>query len=153
MSRIHSISDLKFIKPPTLYTWITKNASPHGGSGPLAIIDVRESDYMGGHIKGSWHYPAGDFYSTLPEIYQKIYRQKIHDVVFHCMLSQSRGPSSTLKFLRSIDEIKDEKVKSYLENEVHVYVLKGGFNRWQGEYGKNANVTEGYNEELWAMGL
>lgn len=150
MSRIHSISDLKFIKPPTLYSWLTKNASPHGS---LAIIDVRESDYVGGHIKGSWHYPAGDFYTSLPEIYHKIYIDKIHDVVFHCMLSQARGPSSTLKFLRSIDDIVDSKVKLYLENDVHVYVLKGGFNRWQGEYGKDSSVTEDYNAELWEMGL
>ena len=151
MSRIHSISDLKFIKPPALYSWLTKNGTaPHGS---LAIIDVRESDYVGGHIKGSWHYPAGDFYNSLPEIYDKVYTNKIHDVVFHCMLSQSRGPSATLKFLRSIHEIVDSKVKKYLEEEVHVYVLKGGFNRWQGEYGKDSSVTEGYNAELWEMNM
>ncbi|EEQ45398.1 conserved hypothetical protein [Candida albicans WO-1] len=123
MSKIYSLSDLKFIKPKTLKSWFTNGSSPHG---KFCVVDVRDSDFVGGHIKGCYHYPAANFHYTLNELYQKIYQNKIQDIVFYCALSQVRGPSSTLKFLRGIDDITDSKVKSYFNDDnIRVYVYTG----------------------------
>ncbi|CAH2355229.1 CDC25-like phosphatase Ych1p [[Candida] railenensis] len=148
MSRIYSLSDLKFINPSTLRAWF-RGGSPTG-KGKFAVVDVRDSDYVGGHIKGCFHYTAGNFHYTLPELYKKLIDNDINDVVFHCALSQVRGPSSTLKFLRSINELS-ESDQRVMEMK-RVWVLKGGFTQWQEEYGNDAEVTEDYDEEIWKFG-
>ncbi|CAK7902975.1 CDC25-like phosphatase Ych1p [[Candida] anglica] len=148
MSRIYSFSDLKFVNPSTIRAWF-RGGSPTG-NGRFAVIDVRDSDYIGGHIKGCYHYPAGNFHYTLPELYKRLIDNGINDVVFHCALSQVRGPSSTLKFLRSINDL-EAKDQQYFDN-VNVWVLRGGFTKWQEEYGKDLEVTEGYDEEIWSFG-
>lgn len=142
----YSISDLKFLKPTTLYSWF-KGGSP----GRFAVVDVRDSDYIGGHIKGCYHYPSGNFQETLPELRQKLIDNQIKDVVFHCALSQSRGPSATLKFLRSLGEVKDQEQIEYF-NGLSVWVLQGGFTQWQQNYGEDETVTEGYEKDIWLFG-
>lgn len=143
MSRSYTIADLRFIKPQTLYSWF-KGGSP----GKFAVVDVRDSDYVGGHIKGSYHYPSGNFLETLPELRQKLIDDGIQDVVFHCALSQARGPSATLKFLGSLEQVKDPKQIEFF-NQLSVWVLKGGFTAWQREYGADETVTEGYEKDIW----
>lgn len=61
------------------------------------------------------------------------------DIVFHCALSQQRGPSSALKFLRSLQE----------DDHFNVYVLRGGFYEWQKIYGRDKNVTLEYDRNFW----
>ncbi|EGW30708.1 uncharacterized protein SPAPADRAFT_142679 [Spathaspora passalidarum NRRL Y-27907] len=143
----YALSDLKYIRPSTLRTWFRGGSSPHG-SGKFAIIDVRDDDYVGGHIKGSCNYPATNFISLLPSLRKSLYEKKVDDVVFHCMLSQARGPSSALKFLRSLNTIDDPELQEFFKN-VHVYVLKGGFQRWAREYGEDSSVTEDFAADLW----
>ena len=58
-------------------------------------------------------------------------------VVFHCALSQQRGPSSALRYLRERERLvgkgevgaRDEGGK--LEEKQEVAVLEGGFVKWQ----------------------
>lgn len=86
-----------------------------------AIIDVRDDDYDGRHIKGAMNVPHHDIV-----IGTKATREKIQafaqdkPIVVHCMLSQVRGPSS-VKYL-----------KSMTENAVHV--LQGGFKQYSEAY-------------------
>lgn len=148
MSRTYSLSDLKKIKPATLRSWF-RGGLPNG-EGKFAVIDVRESDYVGGHIRGCYHYPAGQFADTLPNLRERLFNNKINDVVFHCALSQARGPSSSLKFLRSLNEVDDPSQIEFFNN-INVWVLFGGFNRWQAEFGEDEAVTEGYDKELWGF--
>lgn len=145
MGRSYSVSDLKFIKPSTLYSWF-KGGSP----GKFAVVDVRDSDYVGGHIKGCYHYPAGNFEETLPDLRKRLMKDGVQDVIFHCALSQVRGPSSTLRFLRSLQDIKDPKQIEFF-NQLSVWVLNGGFTRWQEKYGDDKTVTEGYDKEIWQI--
>lgn len=66
-------------------------------------------------------------------------------VVFHCALSQQRGPSAALQYAR-------ERERTYGVEESQkqaVYVLDGGFVRWQEKYGKDARLTEAYAEDIW----
>ena len=59
--------------------------------------------------------------------------------MFHCALSQQRGPSAALKFLRSLKD----------DDEFNVYVLRGGFFEWQRVYGKDKSVTLDYDSNYW----
>ncbi|CAH6719020.1 CDC25-like phosphatase Ych1p [[Candida] jaroonii] len=145
MGRSYSVSDLKFIKPSTLYSWF-KGGSP----GKFAVVDVRDSDYVGGHIKGCYHYPAGNFEETLPDLRKRLMQDGVQDVIFHCALSQVRGPSSTLRFLRSLNDVKDPKQIEFF-NQLSVWVLNGGFTKWQEKYGDDKSVTEGYDKEIWQI--
>ncbi|SGZ49936.1 CIC11C00000005614 [Sungouiella intermedia] len=138
----YSFSDLQFVYSKTLRQWLG-SGSPTG-SGKLAIVDVRDSDYVGGHIKGCWHYPAGNFHETLPQLRQRLVENEIDDVVFHCALSQVRGPKSALRFLRSLESANDSQL-----DLMKVWVLQGGFTSWQGHYGEDATVTEDYAKDLW----
>lgn len=150
MSKIYGLSDLKFVKPVTVRAWF-RGGLPNG-LGKFAVVDVRDSDFVGGHIRGCYHFPAGNFHETLPDLQKKLYDNKIDDVVFHCALSQVRGPSSTLKFLRSLNDVKDEGAAKYFET-LNIWVLQGGFTSWQSEFGDDSEVTEGYNKELWEYGM
>ena len=84
------------------------------GTAPrLAIVDVRDADHAGGHIIGSIHVPSSSLDYRTPELIRKLAEEEI--VVFHCALSQQRGPSAALRYLReresrgygqSADEVK-----------------------------------------------
>lgn len=149
MSKIYSLSDIKFLKPNKLRTWFT-NGSPTG-RGKFAVVDVRESDYVGGHIKGSYHYPAGNFDANLGDLQDRLAKNETNDVVFHCMLSQARGPKATLKFMRSMNDVIDPKKREFFDG-LNIWVLQGGFSKWQESYGEDQDVTEGYDKEIWQFG-
>lgn len=66
-------------------------------------------------------------------------------VVFHCALSQQRGPSAALRYTR-------ERERVYGAEESHkqqVFVLEGGFVQWQEKYGNDSRLTEAYVEDIW----
>lgn len=66
-------------------------------------------------------------------------------VVFHCALSQQRGPSAALRYARERERTLGEEESKKQE----VYVLEGGFVRWQEKYGKDTRLTEAYVEDIW----
>ena len=70
----------------------------HGTAPGLAIVDVRDADHAGGHILGSIHVPSSSLDYRTPELIRKLAEKEI--VVFHCALSQQRGPSAALKYMR-----------------------------------------------------
>ncbi|RYP44107.1 hypothetical protein DL768_009401 [Monosporascus sp. mg162] len=101
-------------------------------------------------------------------------------VVFHCALSQQRGPSAALRYLREREARqarqaqqqqakaegkgvaagdKEEKVAGTGNAETElkvkqqkVYVLDRGFVGWQEVYGPDERLTEAWRKELWEEG-
>jgi Cdc25 family phosphatase len=88
-------------------------------------------------------------------------------VVFHCALSQQRGPSAALSYIReraafrAKNSSKDEGVTAEKAEPAKpdgnvdaqkVYVLDQGFVGWQELYGTDERLTEGYRKELWSDG-
>lgn len=140
--RQYTLADLDFVPATMLRQWIL-SGSPTG-AGNLAVVDVRDVDYVGGHIKGSWHYPADNFQNTLSQLRQRLLDEQIDDVVFHCALSQVRGPKSAIRFLRSLDNAEDPKLDA-----LRIWVLQGGFTTWQHHYGEDKALTEDYAKDLW----
>lgn len=109
----------------------------------MAVIDVRDSDYIGGHITGGQNVPVHTHDYKMPELVRTLGEKEV--VVFHCALSQQRGPGSALRYLRERERLvgegerKDEGAKMVDQGvgkapEVKgqtVYVLDGGFVKWQ----------------------
>lgn len=113
-----------------------------------AVIDVRDDDHVGGHIKGSLNVPSSQLDYRMPELVRKLKDKE--KVVFHCALSQVRGPKAAMNYLKErrrllkdetdgssevskdqADEVKTDGEKKAQE----VFVLDGGFVKWQEKYG------------------
>ncbi|TVY24497.1 CDC25-like phosphatase [Lachnellula hyalina] len=146
----------------------------------IAIVDVRDDDHIGGHIKHSLHVPSRTLDIKTPELVRKLASKEA--VVFHCALSQQRGPSAALRYIRERERLMGkgsvstghasgvgEMLKKNAEDkaegekdgewedvdevkEQKVYVLDQGFVGWQQEYGEDTRLTEGYRKELWKDG-
>ncbi|KAG2007615.1 hypothetical protein GB937_008426 [Aspergillus fischeri] len=109
----------------------------------LAIIDVRDQDHIGGHIYSSTWVPSSSLDYRMPELVRTLKDKE--KVVFHCALSQQRGPSAALRYVREREAaLGPEKSKKQ-----QVYVLEGGFVQWQEKYGKDTRLTEAYVEDIW----
>lgn len=133
----YSVANLPRITHETLTPLVREqNAS-------LAVIDVRDSDYIGGHIRGCINMPTATHDYRMPELVRTLKEKET--VVFHCALSQQRGPSSALKYLRERERLHGKEA----EQKQKVYVLDGGFQKWQEAHGDDKELTEGYVKDLW----
>lgn len=142
-------------------------------SSKVAIVDVRDADHVGGHIRSSIHVPSSSLAYRTTEIVDTLADKDI--VVFHCSLSQQRGPGAALQYLRERDsklkgqgtsdapsQVEDPQTKrdredqelekadqgdevkvagysgptasSTKSNKQQVFVLDGGFVKWQEKY-------------------
>lgn len=114
----------------------------------LAIIDVRDSDHVGGHIKGSTWVPSSALDIRIPELL-RLLKDK-DKVVFHCALSQQRGPAAALRYARERERLSEKGGEdSAAKKSQEVCVLVGGFNMWQAKYGEDERLTEGYVKDVW----
>jgi rhodanese-related sulfurtransferase len=164
-----TLKDLAYISREDLSAHVSSPSS----SNNIAIIDVRDSDHVGGHIKGSTWVPSSQLDYKTPELVRTLKDKEV--VVFHCALSQQRGPSAALRYLRekrrldpegvveskgivkegegaeeerpeeSTEESKGKKVQK-------VVVLDGGFTKWQEKFGEDERLTEGYQKDIWEFG-
>lgn len=133
-----STNDLEYVSPEKLHLWLTdKNKR-------VAVVDVRDDDFAGGHIKGCLHYPSSSLPEKLPELLPKL--ADYDEVVFHCALSQVRGPQAALRTLRSAAALPPQEFVPL--EPVNILVLRGGFTEWQRLYGEDA-TTEAYAKDIW----
>ncbi|KAJ8118249.1 hypothetical protein OPT61_g728 [Boeremia exigua] len=162
-----SLASLQYIDRDTL---AQKFSSTQSLPKNTAVVDVRDSDHIGGHIRGSTWIPSSQLDYKVPELVRTLKDKEV--VIFHCALSQQRGPSAALRYLRekerldpnadlgSKGEVKEEGVGneeakaegSSEEKKQRVYVLKGGFTEWQEKYGEDQSLTEGYQKDIWEFG-
>lgn len=86
-------------------------------------------------------------------------------IVFHCMLSQQRGPKAALAYARAraervgkerreTGEDADAKAEGVVDGEgkiggQQICVLEGGFDNWRRFYAEDEKLTEGYEKDLW----
>ena len=154
----------------------TSNLDASTAPSHIAIIDVRDDDHIGGHIKHSTHVPSQTLDRKVPELVRELKDKEI--VIFHCALSQQRGPKAALRYVREREtllgaeektvggilkknaEVRGDRegeeawedVKQKEQKEQKVYVLDRGFVGWQEKFGENSQLTEGYRKELWKDG-
>lgn len=154
-----TLSTLKFIKPADLATTLIDPNT----SSKLAIVDVRDDDHIGGHIKSSQWVPINQFDARMPEVL-RVNAGKDR-VVFHCMLSQQRGPKAALTYARArAERVKKDRREAGTDEDgedgnvvdgegriggQEVCVLEGGFDNWRRYYAEDQKLTEGYEKDLW----
>ncbi|VVB13063.1 unnamed protein product [Arabis nemorensis] len=90
----------------------------------IAIIDVRDEERnYDGHIAGSLHYASGSFDDKISHLVQNV--KDKDTLVFHCALSQVRGPTCARRLVNYLDEKKQD---SGIKN---IMILERGFNGWE----------------------
>ncbi|MCJ1358852.1 MAG: hypothetical protein MMC33_008852 [Icmadophila ericetorum] len=123
----------------------------------LAIIDVRDDDHIGGHIHTSTNVPSTTLDYKIPELVRTLKDKQT--VVFHCALSQQRGPTAARRYIEAREKML-EKTKAPVKKvgsghavagsstdaanttpaetkepqeppKQQIYVLDGGFEKWQ----------------------
>ncbi|KAJ7737909.1 S-adenosyl-L-methionine-dependent methyltransferase [Mycena maculata] len=91
----------------------------------VSVIDVRGEDRDGGHINGSFHFPAQTFHNQLAEFHGQF--AAAGAVVFYCGGSVGRGP-------RCAGWYQDFLHANAIPGPT-VLILNGGFRRWAEESG------------------
>jgi len=71
---------------------------------------TNSTDHIGGHILGSTHVPSATLDYKIPELVRKL--QDKDTVVFHCALSQQRGPGAALRYLRERERLLGARPKA-----------------------------------------
>lgn len=79
----------------------------------------------------------------MPELIRTLKDKEM--VVFHCALSQQRGPSAALRYARE----RESTLGAGESQNQQVFVLDGGFVEWQQKYGNDAKLTEAYAADIW----
>lgn len=154
------LSGLLLANPSTTET--TSSPPPESSTSkpasPIAVIDVRDSDHIGGHIRNSTWIPSSTLDFKIPELVRTLQDQGVQTVVFHCALSQQRGPSAALRYMREKERLagssknKEAGDGGVKEDKQKVLVLEGGFTQWQEVYGEDKRLTEGYQKDIWEFG-
>ncbi|CAK9145986.1 unnamed protein product [Ilex paraguariensis] len=90
----------------------------------IAVIDVRDDERSyDGHIAGSLHFASDTFSDKMPSLIQAV--QGKDTIVFHCALSQVRGPKCARRFSEYLTEMKEH---AGIKN---IMVLERGYNGWE----------------------
>ncbi|XLU19703.1 hypothetical protein S245_055769 [Arachis hypogaea] len=90
----------------------------------IAIVDVRDEERIcDGHISSSLHFPSDTFSDNMPNLLHQVKGKDT--LVFHCALSQVRGPTCARKLVNYLEESKED---AGIKN---IMVLERGFNGWE----------------------
>ncbi|KAL6987333.1 cell division cycle-related protein [Sarracenia purpurea var. burkii] len=90
----------------------------------IAVVDVRDDERScDGHIAGSLHYASDTFSEKIPSLVQAVKGKDT--LVFHCALSQVRGPKCARRLANYLTVLKED---TGIKN---IMVLERGFNGWE----------------------
>lgn len=138
----------KYIDRDTLAEQVRKHASDPS-QRQLAIVDVRDDDFEGGNILSAKNYPSSSFADGVQDLVKgplKDYKQ----VVFHCHLSQARGPKAAGQYAQARQAaVENGGLRAEEKDAQEVLVLRGGFSEFQDKYKKDPAVVEKYDAEAW----
>ncbi|TYZ62526.1 hypothetical protein PybrP1_012708 [[Pythium] brassicae (nom. inval.)] len=111
-------------------------ADPSTGSRPL-VIDVRDEDFAGGHIRSAVNLPEENFVED-DDVDAIVRRHKDEElIVFHCMFSQVRGPSCARRFVARMAVVLADA-----DHTPDVRVLTGGYQGFANIYKDDADLIE-----------
>ncbi len=88
------------------------------------VVDVRDDDFAGGNIKGAINVPSRTFWDTVDDLVKETKETKV--LVFHCALSQVRGPKAARVYAETRQNVLKEP-----EQAAEVYILRDGFTQFQ----------------------
>ncbi|KAI9484462.1 Rhodanese-like domain-containing protein [Zychaea mexicana] len=106
------------------------------------VVDVRDNDFHGGNIPGAINVPANQLVDRGNALIEK-YKQ-VPLVVFHCALSQQRGPKAA-RIYNEMRHLTGEK------GDQKVVVMRGGFDGWHARYHKEKDLIANYEPSIWGV--
>ncbi|KIY46691.1 Rhodanese-like protein [Fistulina hepatica ATCC 64428] len=107
------------------------------------IIDVRDDDYIGGHIVNSLNIPSRELNDSDKARRDLVKRaENVELVIFHCMLSQERGPKAA--------RIYRETRESSTSTPQDIAILRDGFSGFQQKFKDDPLLVEGWEKDIWA---
>ncbi|TFK52213.1 Rhodanese-like protein [Heliocybe sulcata] len=130
----------KYISADELAAIIKSEAVP---TKDYLIVDVRDDDWAGGNIVRAHNSPSHVFLSKIDELVEKT--KDVPTVVFHCALSQQRGP----KAARIYSEVRDAMQASGADKPHQVFVLRGGFQEFQSKFKNDSQLVENWDKDVW----
>jgi len=104
------------------------------------VVDVRDDDYGGGNILKGQNWPSHNFSWKVDQLVEKT--KDVKTVVFHCALSQIRGP----KAARIYEETRNNL---QADGQHEVLVLRGGFTQFQAKYKDDPALVENWDKDIW----
>ena len=122
--------------------WVRTGQVPE----PVSLIDVRDEDHRGGHVRGSWHLPSDEVFERMEELVRKtVYGSQERSVdgtrrtvVFYCMHSRMRGPSAAQLYAQCLRRyavtLNDDERAAY--RPPAVYVMDGGYRAFAKAYAR-----------------
>ncbi|KAF7348350.1 Rhodanese domain-containing protein [Mycena sanguinolenta] len=106
------------------------------------VVDVRDDDFAGGNIKNAVNLPSRQFNMGVYNLVQKSVDVKV--MVFHCALSQMRGP----KAARIYEETRNN-LNLGQDKPQEVYVLTHGFTQFQQKFKDDPELVVDWDKEVW----
>ncbi|KAF1332079.1 Rhodanese-like protein, partial [Globisporangium splendens] len=102
------------------------------------IIDVRGDDFKDGHITTAVSHPEPDFHDD--EKVDALVEQYKHEdtIVFHCQMSQVRGPFCARRFIARLDAVLGENA----DKKPNVQVLTGGYKDFSEQFKDDTELLE-----------
>jgi rhodanese-related sulfurtransferase len=83
-------------------------------SSAIRRLALTPPDHIGGHIRHSIHAPSHTLDHKIPELVRKLKDKET--VVFHCALSQQRGPSAALRYIRERERLLGPNAKTKMQS-------------------------------------
>lgn len=120
-----------YVSADTLASWMDERPKEK-----ITILDVRDDDFVGGHIPGAIHFASKSFYENLPKVVEAVKDQK--KVIVHCMQSAQRGPSCA------------RVLREQLPEATQVCVLRGGFSEWRRIFAEQPDRLADNDSRCWA---
>jgi len=107
------------------------------------VVDVRDDDYIGGNIKHAINSPFESFEEQVQDLVDQT--KQISTVIFHCALSQQRGPKAARMYAEKRNALEEQgKDKSH-----EVFVLRGGFTEFQLKHRNDPELVENWDKNVW----
>ncbi|KAJ3016448.1 hypothetical protein HKX48_004023 [Thoreauomyces humboldtii] len=149
-----SYVDPKYMEPSALVALMEDSSQVAGADyvvvdgTPLVasrITPVRDDDFAHGNILHAVNIPSRDFLEHPAEHVERF--RDVPKVVFHCALSQVRGPKCAKRFAEALSKGEKTAVQEG-KSPQEVFILRGGFENWQSGLDRR-HLIEAYNEEYW----
>ncbi|WVR05335.1 hypothetical protein IAU60_002349 [Kwoniella sp. DSM 27419] len=115
-------------------------ARPAAELKEVVVVDVRDDDFVGGNIVAAVNSPSNTFHADVDGLVKKL--QDVPKVVFHCALSQVRGP----KAARIYAETRSQQLGQPNAPSQEIYVLRDGFSGFQSRYRDDPELIEKFNK-------
>ncbi|KAF8501031.1 Rhodanese-like protein [Russula emetica] len=109
------------------------------------VVDVRDDDFIGGHIPNCRNEPSTTFSEKLDDLVRDA--KDVPQVIFHGALSQSRGPTAARQYKKRRNQLREDD-----DTPQDVLILRGGFTDFQAKFKDDPELVENWSKDIWSFG-